>query len=114
MDGNIRADIARGFVDAIVEVLTAKCAKALRQTRLRQLVVAGGVGANKQLRAALDKMTSKRRCRVFYPEIEFCTDNGAMIAFAGAMRLKANPDCANPAYGFTVRPRWPMEGLTAA
>lgn len=114
MNGNIRADIARGFVDAIVEVLTAKCAKALRQTRLRQLVVAGGVGANKQLRAALDKMTSKRRCRVFYPEIEFCTDNGAMIAFAGAMRLKANPDCANLAYGFTVRPRWPMEGLTAA
>lgn len=109
-----RADIARGFVDAIVEVLVAKCAKALQQTRLRQLVVAGGVGANRQLRAALDKMASKHRCRVFYPEIEFCTDNGAMIAFAGAMRIKKNPDYAHHAYGFTVRPRWPMEELTAA
>ena len=114
MDESTRADIARGFVDAIVEVLASKCAKALRQTRLRQLVVAGGVGANRQLRSSLDKMASRRRFRVFYPEIEFCTDNGAMIAFAGAMRLKADPDCASRSYGFTVRPRWPMEELTAA
>ncbi len=114
LNEHIRADIARGFVDAIVEVLTAKCAKALRQTRLRQLVVAGGVGANRQLRAALDKMADRRRCKVFYPEIAFCTDNGAMIAFAGAMRIKKNPDCAHHTYGFTVRPRWPMEELTVA
>lgn len=109
-----RADIARGFVDAIVEVLAAKCAKALKQTKLRQLVVAGGVGANRQLREALNRMASRRRCRVFYPEIEFCTDNGAMIAFAGAMRLKANRNCAHYDYGFTVRPRWPLEELPAA
>ncbi len=111
---NTRADIARGFVDAIVEVLAAKCAKALKQTGLRQLVVAGGVGANRQLRAALDRMAKRRRCKVFYPEIEFCTDNGAMIAFAGAMRLKANQVCAHYDYGFTVRPRWPLEELPAA
>lgn len=109
-----RADIARGFVDAIVEVLAAKCAKALKQTKLRQLVVAGGVGANRQLREALNRMASRRRCWVFYPEIEFCTDNGAMIAFAGAMRLKANRNCAHYDYGFTVRPRWPLEELPAA
>jgi len=114
LSGSVRADIARGFVDAIVEVLVAKCAKALRQTRLRQLVVAGGVGANRQLRTALDKMAARRRCRVFYPDIEFCTDNGAMIAFAGAMRIKADPGCVHRTYGFTVRPRWPMEELTAA
>ncbi len=114
LSGGVRADIARGFVDAIVDVLVAKCAKALRQTRLRQLVVAGGVGANRQLRTALGKMASRRRCRVFYPEIEFCTDNGAMIAFAGAMRIKENPDCMRHTYGFTVRPRWSMEELAAA
>ncbi len=109
-----KADIARGFVDAVVEVLCAKCAKALRETRLRQLVVAGGVGANRQLRAALDRMVAKRRCKVYYPEIAFCTDNGAMIAFAGAMRLQADPSCATHSYGFTVRPRWPLEELQAA
>jgi N6-L-threonylcarbamoyladenine synthase len=108
-----KADIARGFVDAVVEVLCAKCAKALRETKLRQLVVAGGVGANRQLRAALDQMVAKRRCKVYYPEIAFCTDNGAMIAFAGAMRFKADPSCATRSYGFTVRPRWPLEELQA-
>ena len=113
-DDQVRADIARAFVDAIVDVLVAKCAQALRQTKLRQLVVAGGVGANRQLRAALDNMAARRRYRVFYPELEFCTDNGAMIAFAGAMRLMRNPDAAHRGYGFTVKPRWPLEELTAA
>ena len=108
----VKADIARAFVNAIVEVLAAKCALALRQTGLKQLVVAGGVGANRQLRAALNGMAAKRRCQVFYPELEFCTDNGAMIAFAGAMHLMQNPDAAQKDYAFTVRPRWPLEELT--
>lgn len=113
-DEQVRADIARAFVDAIVEVLSAKCAQALRETKLRQLVVAGGVGANRQLRAALDGMAARRRYRVFYPELEFCTDNGAMIAFAGAMRLMRSPDAAHAGYGFTVKPRWPLEDLAVA
>ncbi len=111
LEKNTRADIARGFVDAIVEVLVVKCAKALRQTQLRQLVVAGGVGANRQLRTALDNLAIRHHYKVFYPDIEFCTDNGAMIAFAGAMRIRANPNSAHHAYGFTVRPRWSMEEL---
>ncbi len=110
----VKADIARGFVDAIVEVLVTKCTKALKQTRMRQLVVAGGVGANHQLRESLNQMALKRHCRVYYPDVEFCTDNGAMIAFAGAMRLKSNPSCAQYEYGFTVRPRWPLEELDVA
>lgn len=109
-----KANIARGFVDAIVDVLTAKCMTALKQTGLKRLVVAGGVGANRQLRAALDAAAAKRRCTVFYPELEFCTDNGAMIAFAGALRLMANPSVAQHDYAFNVRPRWPLDELTAA
>jgi N6-L-threonylcarbamoyladenine synthase len=106
-----RADIARAFVDAIVDVLTSKCLAALKQTGLKRLVIAGGVGANSQLRAALNEAAAKKRFQVFYPELEFCTDNGAMIAFAGAMRLKAQPDAARREYGFNVRPRWPLEEL---
>ena len=71
------ADLARSFVDAVVEVLVAKCALAMQRTGLRQLVVAGGVGANRQLRAALD---ARNEFETFYPEPELCTDNGAMIA----------------------------------
>ncbi|HSY26446.1 MAG TPA: tRNA (adenosine(37)-N6)-threonylcarbamoyltransferase complex transferase subunit TsaD, partial [Burkholderiaceae bacterium] len=75
-----KANIARAFVDAIVEVLVAKCVTALKQTGLKRLVIAGGVGANNQLRAALNAAAQKKRFRVFYPELQFCTDNGAMIA----------------------------------
>ncbi|MBC7413833.1 MAG: tRNA (adenosine(37)-N6)-threonylcarbamoyltransferase complex transferase subunit TsaD [Herminiimonas sp.] len=106
-----KADIARGFVDAVVDVLVAKCMTALKQTGLKRLVVAGGVGANLQLRAGLDAAARKRRFRVFYPALEFCTDNGAMIAFAGALRLQAQPDAATRNYAFTVRPRWPLDEL---
>jgi N6-L-threonylcarbamoyladenine synthase len=106
-----KANIARAFVDAIVDVLTAKCLTALKHTGLKRLVIAGGVGANKQLRAALDAAASKRHFRVFYPELEFCTDNGAMIAFAAAMRLQCNPEEATRDYAFTVLPRWPLEDL---
>src|SRR5437762_12840822 len=81
------ADIARAFVDAVVEVLVAKCVRALQTDGLTRLVVAGGVGANQQLRAALDAEAKKRGFDVFYPEPELCTDNGAMIAFAAAQRL---------------------------
>ena len=106
-----KANIARAFVDAIVEVLVAKCLAALKQTGLKRLVIAGGVGANRQLREALNEAAQKKRFRVFYPELEFCTDNGAMIAFAGAMRLQINPDAAKRDYAFNVRPRWPLDEL---
>jgi N6-L-threonylcarbamoyladenine synthase len=106
-----KADIARGFVDAIVDVLTAKCISALRHTGLKRLVIAGGVGANNQLRASLNAAAAAKKFRVFYPELEFCTDNGAMIAFAGAMRLMINPDAAKRDYSFNVRPRWPLDEI---
>jgi N6-L-threonylcarbamoyladenine synthase len=103
--GGDPADIARAFVDAVVEVLLAKCMRALDANGLKRLVVAGGVGANKQLRAALDAEARGRGFEVYYPEPELCTDNGAMIAFAAAQRL----DSAAPAtHAFTVKPRWPL------
>ncbi|TFW17671.1 tRNA (adenosine(37)-N6)-threonylcarbamoyltransferase complex transferase subunit TsaD [Duganella callida] len=106
-----KANIARGFVDAIVDVLTTKCVLALKHTGLKRLVIAGGVGANAQLRASLNAAAAKKKFKVYYPELEFCTDNGAMIAFAGAMRLMINPDAAKKDYGFNVRPRWPLDEL---
>ncbi len=109
-----KANIARGFVDALVDVLVAKSMTALKESGLKRLVIAGGVGANQQLRTALNAAAAKRRYQVYYPELEFCTDNGAMIAFAGAMRLKNNPALATRDYGFNVRPRWPLHELDAA
>ena len=104
-----KADLAAEFQAAAVDVLVAKSIAALRHTGLKQLVVAGGVGANLALRAALDEAVARRRARVFYPELELCTDNGAMIAFAGALRFMAGAK-GSPANGrFAVRPRW---GLT--
>ncbi len=103
-----RADAARAFQEAIVEVLVKKAMKAMKQTGLRRLVVAGGVGANRQLRSTLDAEAKRRRLRVHYPELEFCTDNGAMIALAGALRL-AGGTPVKPAGGFAVQPRWPLE-----
>jgi N6-L-threonylcarbamoyladenine synthase len=91
--------------------LQAKCLKALKETGLKRLVIAGGVGANTQLREALNSAAIKKRFRVYYPELEFCTDNGAMIAFAGAMRLKRNPDLATRNYSYNVFPRWPLHEL---
>jgi len=106
-----KANIARSFVDAIVDVLVAKSLTALQQTGLKRLVVSGGVGANRQLRAALDAAASKKRFQVFYPEMEFCTDNGAMIALAGALRLQKYPEDARHDYAFNVRPRWALDEL---
>jgi N6-L-threonylcarbamoyladenine synthase len=99
------ADLARAFVDAVVEVLVAKCLQALERNGLTRLVVAGGVGANKQLRAALDAEAAKRGFDVFYPEPELCTDNGAMIAFAAAQRIAPQEESA---HAFSVRPRWAL------
>nr|WP_315475521.1 tRNA (adenosine(37)-N6)-threonylcarbamoyltransferase complex transferase subunit TsaD [uncultured Undibacterium sp.] len=118
LNANDKANVARGFVDAIIDVLVAKCLTAMKQTGLKRLVIAGGVGANQQLRTALNAAANssnpKKRFQVYYPELEFCTDNGAMIAFAGAMRLKNNPDLATKNYSFNVRPRWPLNELIAA
>jgi N6-L-threonylcarbamoyladenine synthase len=87
---------------------------ALKHTGLKRLVIAGGVGANRQLRASLNAAAAKKRFKVYYPELEFCTDNGAMIAFAGALRLERNPDAARRDYGFNVRPRWPLDEIEPA
>ena len=98
------ADLARAFVDAVVDVLVAKCVRALDETAMTRLVVAGGVGANRQLRAALDAEAARRGFRVFYPEAELCTDNGAMIALAAALRFGE----AAPRSAFNVKPRWDL------
>jgi len=111
----VRADIAREFVDAVVEVLTAKALQALGQTALSQLVVAGGVGANAQLRAALDQAIASRGGRLYYPPPDLCTDNGAMIAYAGFVRLSQMGQDPQAARGapIRVRPRWDLCNLTA-
>ncbi len=109
-----KADLARGFVDAAVEVLVAKSLAALKKTRLKRLVVAGGVGANRQLREALSAAAQKRGFDVHYPDLSLCTDNGAMIALAGALRLQRWPEQANKDYAFTVKPRWDLSSLARA
>jgi len=106
-----KANIARAFVDALVDVVVAKCSAAMRHSGLKRLVIAGGVGANTQLRAGLNAAATKKRFEVYYPELEFCTDNGAMIAFAGALRLKEDPGQAQKNYAFNVRPKWPLNEL---
>lgn len=105
-----RADIARAFQQAVVETLAIKCKRALKQTGLNNLVIAGGVSANRALRSALEEMTSSLRGQVFYARPRFCTDNGAMIAYAGCQRLLAGQH-DGPA--ISVQPRWPMETLPA-
>lgn len=112
LDEQTRADIAHGAQTAIVEVLAHKALAALKQTGLKQLVVAGGVGANQQLRAQLTHAAGKHGFRVFYPDLEFCTDNGAMIAFAGALRLQLQEGKRD--YRFDVKPRWDLQQLNYA
>ncbi|MCW6012865.1 tRNA (adenosine(37)-N6)-threonylcarbamoyltransferase complex transferase subunit TsaD [Serratia marcescens] len=109
-DDQTRADIARAFEDAVVDTLAIKCKRALEQTGFKRLVMAGGVSANRTLRAKLAEMMQKRGGEVFYARPEFCTDNGAMIAYAGMVRLKSG---ANPALSVSVRPRWPLAELPA-
>ena len=105
-----RADLAAEFQAAVVDVLTVKTIAAALQAGVRQIVVAGGVGANRALRTRLLDQAAARGLEVFFPPLEFCTDNGAMIAFAGAMRLTH----LGPAGGFGVRPRWDLSALPAA
>ena len=107
----IRAAVARAFVDAIVDVLVAKCLSAIKQTGMKRLVIAGGVGANAQLRKALNEAAVKKRFEVFYPDLALCTDNGAMIALAGALRIARNPQAAHFDYGFNVKPRWLLDAI---
>jgi tRNA N6-adenosine threonylcarbamoyltransferase len=112
MNQQTQADIALAFQQAVVEVLTKKSLAALSQTGFTQLVVAGGVGANQQLRENLTDKSAQSGATVFYPELEFCTDNGAMIAFAGAMRLQdSDEQKQQPASSFTVKARWDLEML---
>jgi len=107
-----KADLAASTEAAIVEVLVKKTLAALKQTGLKRVVVAGGVGANRHLRAQLDAACAGAKVRVHYPELHLCTDNGAMIAMAAAMRLQAGQQEANTDYAFDVKPRWPLDAIT--
>ncbi|VAW75589.1 N(6)-L-threonylcarbamoyladenine synthase [hydrothermal vent metagenome] len=109
-DEQTRADIARAFQDAVVDTLLIKCRRALQQTGVMRLVIAGGVGANQALREGLGRMTDEVGAELFFPRLEFCTDNGAMIAYAGACRLQAGE---RQDLEITVRPRWSLEELPA-
>ncbi len=106
-----RADLAAATQAAIVEVLVAKSLQALRATRLRRLVVAGGVGANAHLRERLAAACADAGARVHYPELRLCSDNGAMIALAAAMRVHAGVEAARRDLAFDVRPRWALEDV---
>jgi N6-L-threonylcarbamoyladenine synthase len=106
-----RSNLAASTQAAIVDVLVKKSMTALQQTGLRRLVVAGGVGANRSLRAQLNAACAKRGVRVHYPELHLCTDNGAMIAMAAAMRLQSGLQQADKRYAFDVKPRWPLDSL---
>ena len=106
-----KADIAASFVAAITEVITEKCIAALKTHEQQHLIVAGGVGANVQLREHLNHACELIGAKVHYPPLHLCTDNGAMIAFAGAMRLAQNPSLATSSRSFDVRPRWPLDQL---
>ena len=109
-----KADLAASAQAAIVEVLVKKTLNALKQTGMNRVVVAGGVGANKQLREQLNRECAKRKIRVHYPELHLCTDNGAMIAMAAAMRMQAGQQQADKTYSFDVKPRWPLDAIVEA
>ena len=105
----LRADVARAFEEAVVDTLVIKCRRALRQSGLRRLVIAGGVGANRRLRAAANALGRKLGAEIHYPRVELCTDNAAMVAYAGAQRLLAGE---SQGLSFAVRPRWPLAELS--
>ncbi len=104
-----RANVARAFQDAVVETLAIKCKRAIQETNLNRLVIAGGVSANKALRTRLDQMAHKLQSKVYYPRHEFCGDNGAMIAYVGYQRLKAGQ---KDNLEFRAQPRWSMAELS--
>ena len=109
IDEQTRADIARAFEDAVVQTFVIKCRRALQDTGLKSLIIAGGVSANLRLREGLQGMVEKERSRLFYAKPRFCTDNGAMIAYAGCQRLLAGEA---DGLALDVRPRWPLESLS--
>ncbi|MCU7799869.1 MAG: tRNA (adenosine(37)-N6)-threonylcarbamoyltransferase complex transferase subunit TsaD [gamma proteobacterium symbiont of Lucinoma myriamae] len=104
-----KADIAYAFQEAVVDTLAIKCKRALKETNHKRLVIAGGVSANQCLRARLTELTKKNSLDIFYPKPQFCTDNGAMIAYAGLQRLSAGEHDGN---GFSTTPRWSLDNLT--
>lgn len=104
-----KADICRAFELAVADTLTIKCKRALQQEGLNRLVISGGVSANREIRDKLTQLMNKRRGEAFYPRLEFCTDNGAMIAYAGAQRLAAGQ---HNDLNFACNPRWQLEELT--
>ncbi len=110
LDAARKADIAREFQHAVVDVLVAKSVAALDHAGHNRLVVAGGVGANRELRARLSEAIARRGGELFFPDLAFCTDNGAMIALVGALRMG---DARSGATGFSVKPRWDLASLTA-
>ncbi len=107
----MRADLAASTQAAIADVLVKKSMTALKVTGLKRLVVAGGVGANTSLRSQLNAACAQRGVRVHYPELHLCTDNGAMIAMAAAMRLQSGLQAARRDYAFDVKPRWPLQAI---
>jgi N6-L-threonylcarbamoyladenine synthase len=109
-DAQTRANIAYAFQEAVIDTLVIKCRRALKQTGLKRLVIAGGVSANKQLRIALQDLMVKMQGEVFYPRMEFCTDNGAMIAYAGLQRLHAGE---SEPLSTKAQPRWSLDTLAA-
>ncbi|TEA27944.1 tRNA (adenosine(37)-N6)-threonylcarbamoyltransferase complex transferase subunit TsaD [Candidatus Schmidhempelia bombi] len=109
LDTQTRADIARAFEDALVDTLVIKAKRALEQTGFKRLVIAGGVSANKTLRYRLQQLMQERKGEVYYPRVEFCTDNGAMIAYAGLIHLKQQQSAD---LAITVKPRWPLDQLS--
>ncbi|MCJ8340401.1 MAG: tRNA (adenosine(37)-N6)-threonylcarbamoyltransferase complex transferase subunit TsaD [Pseudomonadales bacterium] len=108
LDAQTQADIAAAFEEAVVDTLAIKCKRALQHTQFKQLIIAGGVSANSRLREKLQQMVATQRAVLFYARAEFCTDNGAMIAFAGAQRLMAGQSSD---LTIMARPRWPMSEL---
>ena len=110
-DAQTKADIARAFEEAVVETMAIKCRRALEQTGLKRLVLAGGVSANRRLRQRLGQMADERGVQLYYPRPEFCTDNGAMIAYAGCLRLEVGQ--TEPLL-IQAQARWPLEALAPA
>lgn len=105
-----KADVARAFEEAVVQTLVIKCRRALQYSGLKTLIIAGGVSANKRLRASLQEMVDSQRSQLFYAQPKFCTDNGAMIAYAGCQRLLAGQ---HEGLAIFARPRWPLESLSS-
>ncbi|MDB9800152.1 tRNA (adenosine(37)-N6)-threonylcarbamoyltransferase complex transferase subunit TsaD, partial [bacterium] len=107
-DEQTRADIARAFVDAVVDTFVIKCRRAIKETGLKRLIVAGGVSANTQLRAGLIELMHEFNGEAYFPRAEFCTDNGAMIAYAGYLRIKSGQA---ESLNFKAKARWSLESL---